>query len=220
MASKTAVNVQSPRGELEWVFNTGDGKKNKYDKYKYQGSVIVPDAEAQPFKDQIDAFWKENKPKGAKKAATKGYRNQSVKSDEVDEDGDAIYVDVPGFTEFFFSTNATWPAKDGKAPQPRKIAVINSKNQPIEFTQRIGNGSIGRLGGIMDIYDFQGNAGINLYFGAVKLLKFVAAQDGPSFEADDDDAEYDAVPDSDKDETFTGDEEQVEESSTTSKPRL
>ena len=213
MASKTAVNVQSPRGELEWVFNTGDGKKNKYDKYKYQGSVIVPDAEAAPFIKQIDEFWKENKPKGAKKAATKGYRNQSVKSDEVDEDGDAIYVDVPGFTEFFFSTNATWP--DGK---PRKITVINSKNQPIEFTQRIGNGSIGRLGGIMDIYDFQGNAGINLYFGAIKLLKFVAAQDGPSFDEDDDDAEFDAVSDSDKDETFTGEEQQEE--SSTSKPRL
>lgn len=215
MASKTAVNVQSPRGELEWVFNTGEGKKNKHEKYKYQASVIVPDAEAQAFKDQIDEFWKENKPKGAKKPATKGYRNQSVKSEEVDEDGDAIYVDVPGFTEFFFSTNATWP--DGK---PRKIAIINSKNQPIEFTQRIGNGSIGRLGGIMDIYDVAGNQGINLYFGAIKLLKFVAAQDGPSFDADDEDAEFDAVPDSDKDETFTGDDEQAEENSATSKPRL
>lgn len=210
MASKTAVNVQTPKGVLEWVFFNGDGKLNKHGKYKYQASVIVPDAEAQAFKDQIDTFWQENKPKGAKKPTTKGYRNQSRATDQLDEDGDKIYEDVPGFTEFFFSTGATWP--DGK---PRKIAIHNAKNMPVALTKKIGNGSIGRLAGIMDVYDVAGNQGINLYFGAIKLLKFVEYQEGPSFDDDDEDAEMEGG--------FTGAEEsdfEGEESEEQAKPRL
>ena len=203
MASKTAINVQTPKGELEWVFFTGEGKENKHGKFKYQASIIVPDAEAKEFKDQIDEFWKENKPKGAKKAGTKGYRNQSVKSDEVDEDGDAIYIDVPGFTEFFFSTAAAWP--DGK---PRKIQIRNAKNQEVALTKKIGNGSIGRLAGIMDVYDVAGNQGVNLYFSAIKLLKFVEYQEGPSFDDDDEDAEMEGGFTGAEDSAFEGEEQE------------
>lgn len=210
MASKTAVNVQTPKGELQWVFYTGEGKKNKHDKYKYQASVIVPDAEAKPFVDQINEFWKENKPKGAKKPNTCGYRNHSVRTDEVDEDGDPIYKDVPGFTEFFFSTAAAWP--DGK---PRKISIANAKNQPVEFNKKIGNGSIGRLGGIMDVYDVSGNSGVNLYFSGIKLLKYVEYVDGPSFDDDDEDAEYEDGFTGEEDADFTGEDE-----SQTARPRL
>ena len=209
MASKTAINVQTPKGELEWVYYSGAGKENKHGKFKFQASVIVPEAEAQPFCDQIDAFWKENKPKGAKKANTCGYRNHSVKTDKVDEDGDPIYEDVPGFIEFFFSTAATWP--DGK---PRKINVFNAKNQPVALTKKIGNGSIGRLAGIMDIYDVSGNSGVNLYFSGIKLLKLEEYQEGPAFADDDEDAEYADAFTGDEDSEFTGEEE------ATSKPRL
>lgn len=208
--STTAVNVQTPRGELQWVFASGEGKENKMGVHKYQASVVVPDEEAKPFKDQIDAFWKENKPKGAKKPNTCGYRPHSVATDEVDEDGDTIYKEVEGFTEFFFSTNATWP--DG---QPRKIKIFNAKNSEVALTKKIGNGSIGRLAGVMDVYDVSGNSGVNLYFGAIKLLKLVEYQEGPSFADDDDDADYDGGFTGDEDSEFTGEEQEP-----AAKPRL
>jgi hypothetical protein len=170
----------------------------------------VPDADAKPFKDQIDAFWKENKPKGSKKPGTCGYRNQSVKSDEVDEDGDAIYKDVPGFTEFYFSTAATWP--DGK---PRKIQIRNTKNQEVVLNKKIGNGTVGRLAGIMDVYDVAGNTGVNLYFGAIKILKLVEYQDGPSFDDNDEDAEYEDGFTGAEDSDFENEEQEVK-----AKPRL
>lgn len=210
MASKTAINVQTPKGELQWVFASGEGKENKNGVKKYQASVVVPDEQAKPFCDQIDAFWKENKPKGAKQPNTCGYRPHTVASDEKDEDGDTVYVEVPGFTEFFMSTNAAWP--DGK---PRKINIFNAKNQPVALTKKIGNGSIGRLAGVMDIYDVSNNTGVNLYFSAIKLLKLEEYQDGPSFADDDDDAEYEDAFMGDEDSEFTG-----EETEPTSKPRL
>jgi len=208
--SSTAINVQTPKGELHWVFCSGEGKMNKKGVKKYQAGVVVPNVTAQPFIDQIDAFWKENKPKGAKTPNTCGYRPHTVASDQKDSDGDTVYVEVPGFTEFFLGTNATWP--DGK---PRKITIFNAKNQPVALSKKIGNGSIGRLAGVMDIYDVSNNAGVNLYFGAIKLLKLLEFQEGPSFADDDDDAEYEGGFTGDEESDFTG-----EEAEPTAKPRL
>lgn len=182
MPKNASVKVRTPKGELQWVYITGDGRANKQGKFKYQASVIVDEEVAKPFTDAVDAFWKENKPAGAKKARTCGYRPHTVKSDKVDEDGDPIYVEVPGKVEIFFATGTTWP--DGKKKQ---IRTYNAKARPVSLgDKRVGNGSIGCLAGNMAIYDVSGNQGVNLYLEGVQITKLVEFSDDDGFEADDD----------------------------------
>lgn len=213
MAKVATVKVRSPKGELQWVYITGEGRANKQGKFKYQASVVLDTSVAKPFTDAIDAYWKENKPAGAKKPATCGYRPYSVKSSEVDEDGDAIYSDVAGKTEIFFATGTTWP--DGKL---KKIRTYNAKARPVQLgDKRVGNGSIGSLAGNMAIYDVSGNQGVNLYLEGVQITKLVEFNDDDGFEEDDDADGWDG-------EEFEGeglaDTEASEPTPTGAKPRL
>lgn len=210
MAKSLSVKVKSPKGELQWLFISGKGKavKAKPGSYKYQGSVVCDEKDAKPLKDVIDAFWKENKPAGAKKPNTIGYRPATVKTDKVDEDGDPIYAEIPGKVEFFFATGTTWP--DGKE---KAIRTYNAKAREVSLgDKRIGNGSVGYLSGNMAIYDVSGNQGVNLYLEAVQLTKFIELSTDDGFEADDDEDGWDG------EEEFEG--ETAEETTQQSKPRL
>lgn len=181
MAKNVSVKVTTPKGELQWVYITGEGRKNKQGTAKYQASLVLPTKEAKEFTDQIDAFWKDNKPAGAKKPTTCGYRPHTMKSSETDEDGDPIYKEVPGMTEIFFATGTEWP--DGKK---KVIRIYNSKANLVALGEkRIGNGTIGQLSGNMCVYDVSGNQGINLYLEAVKISKFVEYTGGDNFDEDD-----------------------------------
>jgi len=201
--------VTTPKGKFGFTIISGKGKEKK-GKSVYMTSVSMPDAEAKPLIDAIEEYWKENKPKGAKrdKVQTIGYRPLTKKSDKVDEDGDAIYEEVPGYTEFFAATGTTWP--DGKT---KEIKVYNAKGRPVSLGDKgIGIGSEGRFKANMLTYDVEGNYGINLYLEGVQLTKYVEYVADDGFDADEDE------------EGWTGDDdsfEGVEEESTTSAgPRL
>lgn len=184
--SESKQKYTTPRGELIWVYITGEGKTNKKGKNKYQASVVMPEADAKPLVDVINEFWEENRPKESRKAkaappTTLGYRTYSKHNGEFDEDGDPIFEEVEGMIEFFASTGTVWP--DGK---PKKVKVYNSKGREVSIgSKKIGNGSIGKLGGLMSVYNVEGNYGINLYLDGIQILKFEEYVDGPDFEAED-----------------------------------
>ena len=177
------IRIQTPKGKFGFTIISGKGKTKK-NKEVYMTSISMPDAEAKPLVDQIEAYWAENKPKGAKrdKVQTIGYRPLTKKSDKVDEDGDPIYEEVKGYTEFFAQTGTTWP--DGKQKQ---IGVYNAKGAKVHLGDKgIGIGSEGRFGANMGIYDVEGNYGINLYLEKVQLTKFVEYVADDGFDADED----------------------------------
>lgn len=212
MAKPVSVPVKSPKGILEWVIISGEGRPNKTGKLMYKASVVcdpaTPGVEA--FKKMIDDFWKENKPKACKLNGfnTIGYRPHSVKSAEVDEEGDAIYKE-DGMIEFFFSTGTTWP--DGSQ---KKIKVYNAKGREVDIgNKKIGNGSEGRISGNMTIYDVAGNSGVNLYLSSVMITKFQEYVDGDDWSDEAEDTENGWTGEDENE--WTGDDAPEE-----SKPRL
>lgn len=215
MSKITTVPVKTPKGDLEWIIISGEGRPNKTGKLMYKASVVCePDAPGvAEFKKTIDDFWKENRPKGAKLNGfnTIGYRNHSVKSSEVDEDGDAIYEET-GKIEFYFSTGTTWP--DGSQKQ---IKVYNSKGREVNLgDKKVGNGSQGRISGNMAIYDVAGNQGVNLYLNSVMITKFVEYVDGDDWS----DCAEDGEGWTGEDENEWTGEEQSSDAPSADKPRL
>ena len=55
-----AQNVQSPIGDLEWVFITGNGKKDPQGNDRFVASLVLPtdSDECTAFKAEIDTYWK------------------------------------------------------------------------------------------------------------------------------------------------------------------
>lgn len=186
--------AQTPRGTLEWCFIRGEGKEDLMGNFKYQVNLVL-DPENVPedaeFIKRIDEFWADNKPAHIKEAKSVGYYPHKVKTDEVDDDGEAIYKET-GKTVLVFKTATEF--KDGKK---KLVKVFNSSNVEQQVTDNIiGNDSIGRVSGAMDIYEVvpksgKGKAveaGVTLYLDAVKVLKLVKYEAGPQF--GDEDAGY------------------------------
>lgn len=190
--SDAQQNYTTPRGEVMWAFINGEGKTNKRGKKKFQASIVMSEEDAKPLVDVINDFWEENRPKESRKAkapapTTLGYRPWSVvETDEdgspvLDEDGDPNFVEVPGMVEFFASTATTWP--DGG---PKKVKIYNAKGRETSIgKKKVGNKTIGKLGGLMKVYDVEGNYGVNLYLDGVQIFKFVEYVSGPDFQAED-----------------------------------
>lgn len=220
MAKALSIPVKTPKGILEWVIINGEGRPNKKGKLMYKASVVCDPAlpEVAAFKKKVDDFWKENRPKGAKVSDfnTIGYRNHSVATGEVDEDGDKIFEET-GKIEFFFSTGTTWP--DGSQ---KVIKVYNSKGREVQLgKKKVGNQSEGRLSGNMMVYDVAGNMGVNLYLDSVMITKFVEYVDGTDWSDEADDADDGWTGEDNND--WTGDEEAADEEQaapTGGKPRL
>jgi hypothetical protein len=190
---KTLVKIkQTDRGELEWVNIRGDGKENLQGQMQYVANLVLEGEPAENLKAQLNQFWEDNKPGHIKKAKTLGYYPHKVKTDEVDDEGDPVYEET-GKTEFRFKTATTWP--DGKT---KVVKIMDSKNQERNVDSNIiGNGSIGRVAGAMDIYEVKPQsgkgksveAGVTLYLDAIKVLKLEEYTSGPEFEDDDGDFE-------------------------------
>lgn len=218
MAKTVTVPVKTPKGVLEWVIISGEGRPNKKGKLMYKASVVCdPEAaDVIAFKKKIDDFWKDNRPKGAKVSDfnTIGYRNHSVSTGKTDEDGDKIFEET-GKIEFFFSTGTTWP--DGSQ---KVIKVYNSKGRQVSLgAKKVGNASEGRISGNMALYDVAGNMGVNLYLDSVMITKFVEYVDGTDW-SDDVDESDDGWTGEDENE-WTGEDESAEEAAPTAgKPRL
>lgn len=161
---------KSPKGELKWVFIQSPGKLNNLNgEHEYTASVTVSADEAATAVETLDTLWEENKPKGAKKPKSMGYRVD-------DETGDVT---------FNFKTKTAYPSGDAK-----EIRVYNAKADQVKLPadKKVGNGSRGRVSGMASLYDAGPAArGVTLYLDAVQLVKFVEYVGADDFETEDED---------------------------------
>ena len=193
--------IRTPKGILEWVTIDGEGKENLSGKMQYVANLVLnpskPEDEA--FLDSINEFWEQNKPKTfTRNPKSNGIYPHKALTSDTDENGKAIYRE-DGRVSVAFKTSTTWSNGD-----PKVIKTYNAKGKEASLGGiKIGNGSIGRIGGAMAIYTNstkQGaivDAGVTLYLNSIQLIKLVEY----AAEADYDDESGDA------DDTWTGDSE-------------
>ncbi len=219
MAKLPALKFVSPKGELNWVTITGEGKENMSGQLKYTAAISV--AQDDSIIKKLEEFWAANKPAGfKKKAKSLGYRLADPLKDAdgnvVKDDEDMTVYDKDGSYALTFSTNTTWP--DGK---PTKVRTFNSKAREVALGDtQIGNGSIGQISGTMAIYvnEVKGkimDAGVTLYLGSIKISKLVEFTQDAGFEAED--GEEDGFTGVGEDNDFDGTEEAP---TSAAKPRL
>ena len=161
------MKVTTPKGEIRWATISGAGKEDLNGRLIYTVDVVMPVEEAQPLIDDLNAFWEENKPKGAKAPKSMGFKQL--------EDGDICFT---------LKTATTYP----KSGDPKNIVVYNAAAKRIEWPsdKKIGNGSVGRASGMAAIYDAGVAArGVTLYLDAIQLVKLVEYVQASSFDADD-----------------------------------
>lgn len=192
MAKSVLKNINTPKGELQWVFITGDGKKDLNGNDRYQASLYFSedDAGLLNFRKEVEQFWEENKPKTARKAKSIGIYlelrekvGDKITQVSITQPYDRDELEPTG--RVVISAWTTTTNKDGSA---KKIKIFGAKNQEVSLGGKlIGNGSVGRLGLTMGIYENGANVGVTLYLNAIQLTKFVEYTAGSSFEVDDED---------------------------------
>lgn len=198
--------VDTPVGDLEYVMITGQGKLNDLKgEYEYTATLVLPSDsdECKKLIEDIQEIWESDRSKKFAKKEPKslGYRPHRVITGQ-DEDGDNIYEET-GKTAFSFKTQTEF--KDGNA---KEIKVFNAKGREVALGEnKIGNGSRGRINGIVRYYEATSDAGVSLYLNAVQLAKFVAYTGGPNF---------DEIEEEDAFEGFEDGTEALEEKSDTS----
>lgn len=171
--------IDSPVGDLEWVHISGEGKPDLQGNPKYQVDVVVAPEVAEPFKAMVNEYWEENKPKGAKEPKSLGIYPHTVKDEEASkEEGENVYKET-GNTVIRFKTGTTYQSGDQKI-----IKVFNSKGNEVSLQgKKVGNGSRGRVNGVMAIYNFNAGArGVTFYLNALQLSKFVEYTGGANFD--------------------------------------
>jgi len=219
MASQTLQKFMSPKGSLEWVTITGEGKENLSGKMQYVASLVLTAEQADEIAAKIEAFWQEHRPKKVKVPKSTGLYPQMKKTGETDEDGEAIKEPTGNFI-LAFKTGVTWP--DGS---PILVKTYNAKGKEVALgATKIGNGSTGKVSGSFDIYTTKSkqgqivDAGVTFYLNAIQISKLEVYSEDAGFEADEDEEGGWTG----EDDTFEGvHEEQAEEKSEpASKPRL
>lgn len=187
--------INTPVGDLEWVFIDGEGKEDLQGNQKYSVTVVLDPKQvddkttaaqgkaAQAFLDSIDAFWAQFKPKSVSNPKSTGTYPHTVDSGEKDENGDRIYTET-GKVQVVLKTGIAYT--DGS---PKVIKVFNAKGAEVNLmNKKIGNGSRGRVGGVMAIYELRNpkgkimDAGITFYLNSVQLSKFVEFTGGDNFD--------------------------------------
>ena len=182
---------ESPVGTLEWVFIDDEGKEDLQGIPKYSVDVVLEPEQAAVVEDAINAFWEENKPKGAKDAKSLGIYDHNVKDEEASaEAGENVYKPT-GKKVLRFKTGITYKSGDRKI-----IKIFNSKGNEVSLMgKKIGNGSRGRVGGSMAIYNInKATCGVTFYLDRIQLSKFVEYTGGGTFEAmPDEEGDFDGV---------------------------
>jgi len=169
------AKFKTPKGTLEWVFITGEGKENLNGVMQYVADLVLDEAseECKLLTTQVRKFWEDNKPaqfdKEPKSLGFKAHKDE-------------------GRVKFSFKTGTSFPSGDAKV-----ITVFNSKGNKVDLGgTSIGNGSEGRIAGAMAIYTNktkQGkvlDAGVTFYLDAIQVTKLVEYNAGPSFSEDSD----------------------------------
>ena len=185
------LQLDSPIGDLEWVFIDGVGKADLQGAMKYSVDLVFSAEQAEPFKALVNDFWEEHKPKGAKAAKSLGIYDHSVKDvDASKEAGENVYA-LTGKTTVRFKTGTSYQSGDAKV-----IKVFNSKGNEVSLQgKKVGNGSRGRVNGAMAIYNInKATCGVTFYLNAIQLSKFVEFTGGAAFGAmDDEEGDFDGV---------------------------
>ena len=232
MSSQPSMKIDTPIGNLEWVFITDKGREDLNGNPKFSVSVVIDPKQVDPattdkqaaaaaaFLKSVEEFWAANKPKGREAPDTTGIKPHMVNTGNKDEDGDPIYEDDG---KYVVNLKTGTEYQDGK---PKVIKTFNSKGAEVNLGgKKIGNGSRGRAGGIMSLYVTKkgkaiANAGVTFYLNSVQLSKFVEFTGGDSFDAIDEE-------DDDEDGGFEGigdmgaiPDEPAEQSTKASGPRL
>ncbi len=154
---------------LQWTFINGDGSTNDMGdvpKQEYKSTAVLPLAQAQPFIDELDAFWLKYNAGKAVKAKSLGYKYQE------DDAGEKT-----GFVTFTFKTNTAFTQKNGTS-KPTIVKVFRGNGAEItgpfhSMEKKASNDSEGIVHGTMAIYDRNAAArGITLYLSAVQFTKF------------------------------------------------
>ena len=173
------IVIDSPVGDLEWVHIDGDGKPDLQGIPKYQCDVVLTPEVAEPFKARVNEYWEENKPKGAKAAKSLGIYPHSVKDEDASKEaGENVYKET-GKTVVRFKTGTTFQSGD-----PKIVKVFNSKGNEVSLQgKKVGNGSRGRVNGVMAIYNInKATCGVTFYLNAIQLSKFVEFTGGANFD--------------------------------------
>lgn len=161
------VKFTTPKGTLQWVSISGNGKTDLNGRQIFTADVKIPMETAQPLIDEIYAYWEDNKPKGAKDPKSTGFK----------EDGEGNVI-------FTLKTATSYPSGDNKI-----INVYDARARRTELgDKRIANGSEGRLAGAYSIYDAGVAArGVTMYLDSIQVTKLIEyTGGGASFPADDD----------------------------------
>ena len=178
--AKTKVRVETPRGEFQWITITGPGKENLSGKMQYLANIAF-DPKAPKWaalRAEVDAFWEANRPKKIKEPKSNGFYDEMVKTDETDEDGEAIKK-ATGRQFIAFKTNTEWSDGEGGFT-PNVIKTYNARGREVQLgSVKIGNGSEGVVLGSYDIYvnkTKQGaivDAGVTFFLTKLKINKLV-----------------------------------------------
>ena len=156
-----AQKIVTPKGELNWVFINGNPKKDLNGNDRYSVALHFPSdsPDLKLIEDKVNAYWEENKPKGQR------MKSNGIKACK-DKEGN-----LTGYTDVVFWTGTRYP--DGKE---KVIKTFNAKNKEVHLDEsvRIGNGSIGRVSGSMDLYSAnKAEGGVTLYLNAIQITKLV-----------------------------------------------
>lgn len=214
--SDTSVKINIPKdakGELKWLFIDGEGKKNLSGVLKFTAQVVLTPKQAEPYIEQVKAFWEENRPSTWKVTKADATKDTSLKVGDLKDPTSLGYKEnEDGNIVFTFNTNPTY--QDGTA---KVIDIYNAKARKISLGgKKIGNGSLGALGGVMDIYENKPTScGVTFYLNAVQLTKFVEFSLDAGFEASDEEGGFDGV-----DSSMNQFESQPEGEEEAAKPRL
>lgn len=192
MAKKPTQSINSPKGELRWIFITGEGKEDLNGNPRYSASIYFKkdDPALKAFQKEVEAFWEANKPKTAKKAKSIGIYLELEEKDSGKITISSITqpYDKDDYSETGFVCINAWTGIANQDGSKKRVKTYNAKGSEVSLgSKTIGNGSIGRLGLVMGIYENGPNVGVTLYLSGVQLTKFVEYSAGASFAADDDD---------------------------------
>lgn len=191
MAKRPTKALNTPKGELNWVFITGEGKEDLNGNPRYSAAIYFEEnsADLKKFQAEIMSYWEEHKPKTAKKPKSIGIY---LELKEKDSDKTTVSsVTQPFDTDEYVKTGRVcvqaWTGVTNHDGSPKRIKTYNAKGSEVSLgSKSIGNGSIGRLGLTAGIYENGANVGVTLYLNGIQLTKFVEYTAGSSFEADDD----------------------------------
>lgn len=186
--AKPSLKLNTPIGDLNWVFITGEGKEDLNSNPKYSASVYFEsEDDIKAFEEQVMDFWKEHKPKSARKPKAIGiYKECEVVGEEnkltaksITQPIDEEEFKPTGRVIITAKTGTTWP--DGKQVV---IKTYNAKGAEVALGDKIiGPGSRGRLAVSLDIYENGSNVGVSTYLNGIQLTKFVELQTDAGFDA-------------------------------------